>query len=332
MIRTKTLVNFIAQVPVNWIFEYYLKLDHKLDGREIRLTSVFNPSEKTPSMYLYVSRDGKYRFRDFSSGNRGSAVDMVAMLKGLSLSQAAMCILNDYNNYISANNYSSVEQTPHSKFQVVDYSARNWNSLDAKYWTSFGIGSKVLAKYNVMPLESYVFQNDQRKSVVKHHYIYGYFREDGLIYKIYQPKMVSSKFVKIRNYIQGSDQLKYAKPNLVIHSSLKDLMSFEQLGFKTMECVAPDSENTMIPDDMMWKLMDKYQTVITIFDNDEAGRKAVLKYKERYGVNGFTLDLEKDIADSVSKYGKQNVKDQLVPLLTECIYTCRRCPENSTSV
>ena len=82
----------------------------------------------------------------------------------------------------------------------------------------------------------------------------------------------------------------------------------------------------------MKEFRERYQTVTVLFDNDEAGLKAIERYKTRYGINGFTLDLEKDVSDSVVKHGKDFVKSELVPLLTECIHTCRRCPENSTSV
>jgi hypothetical protein len=161
-------------------------------------------------------------------------------------------------------------------------------------------------------------------------YMYGYFNGEGLLYKIYQPKNTSKKFLKIRNYTQGIEQLTFKKPNLVIHSSLKDLMAFEQLNFKTIECIAPDSENTRIPDKLMWELIGKYDTVTTIFDNDEAGMKAVQKYKDLYGIDGFVLDMEKDVADSIAKYGKEPVKTHLVTLLTEKIHTCKRCSETST--
>ena len=40
--------------------------------------------------------------------------------------------------------------------------------------------------------------------------------------------------------------------------------------------------------------------------------------------------MEKDVSDSIAKYGKEQVKNELVPLLTESIYTCRRCKEIST--
>lgn len=334
MIRTKIIASGIKDVPLTWIFEYYLKLDQKLDGKEIKITSIFNPSEKTPSMVLYISKDGKYRFTDFSSGNKGGAIDMVSMLYGMTVGEAATKILYDYNNYIvkGGNDVDFSDFKKQSKYQVTDYTARNWNSLDAKYWMHFGIGSKMLARYNVMPLESHVMDNGEKKFVIKGNYMYGYFREDGLMYKIYQPKTDGNKFIKVRNCIQGMEQLTYKKPNLIIHSSLKDLMAFEAMGFKTIECIAPDSENTFVPEDVMWQLIGKYETVITLFDNDDAGKKAVIKYREKYGINGTTLNMEKDVADSVARYGRDNVKDQLVPLLTECIHTCRRCPESSTSV
>jgi hypothetical protein len=332
VIKTTSIIISADDVPETWIFEHYLSIPEKLDGREVRMTSVFNPKERTPSMYLYLGKDKKYKFKDFSSGNGGSAIDLVKYLYGVNYGDAMNMIKGDYKKFIDGSSYRSIEYKETLKYKVVDYNGRKWTNLDAKYWMSYGIGSKTLEKYNVMPLEDYTMTNGEKQFKVSGPYIYGYLRKDGLIYKVYQPKCQSKKFMKVRSYIQGVEQLSYEKPNLVILSSLKDLMSFEQLKFKTIECIAPDSENSMIPESLMWDLISKYETVITIFDNDEAGMKAVSRYSEKYGINGFVLDLEKDISDSVSRHGKDFVKNELVPLLTECIHTCRRCPESSTSV
>jgi len=239
-------------------------------------------------------------------------------------------VIKDFNyTGLSTADYK-IDPSMTSSYHVHDYEARNWNSIDAKYWMSFGIGSKMLEKFNVMPLHSYKLRKENDIINIERPYMYGYFTNEGLLYKIYQPKNKSKKFMKLRNYTQGIEQLTFKKPNLVIHSSLKDLMAFEQLGFKTIECIAPDSENTRIPDKLMWELIGKYDTVITIFDNDEAGKKAVQRYKDMYGIDGFVLDMEKDVADSVAKYGKEPVKSHLVTLLTERINTCKRCSETST--
>jgi len=281
-------------------------------------------------MFLYLSEKGTYRFKDFSSGYFGDAFEMVAKLYGITFKKALERIINDYNESgVSAAGLKKAVLAT-SVYQVIDYETRNWNSLDAKYWTGFGITSKTLEKYNVMPLASYKMRKEDDIISIDRPYIYGYFNNEGLLCKIYQPKNTKKKFIKVRNFTQGVEQLTFKKPNLVIHSSLKDLMAFEQLNFKTIECIAPESENTRISDKLMWELIGKYDTVITLFDNDEAGMKAVEKYKSMYGINGFVLDMEKDVADSVAKYGKESVKAHLVSLLTEKIQTCKRCSETST--
>lgn len=329
MIKTKIAFRS-DDVPSAWVFEHYLGLQEKLQGQTLKIKSVFNPAEKTPSMFIYPCDNGKYKFKDFSSGHSGGAFDLVSKIYGISGVDAIKKAVEDYNSSEKCSTYYSGNISKAVSFQVCDYEARNWNSFDAKYWTQFGISSKTLEKFNVMPLSSYKMRKQDDMINIEKPYIYGYFNGEGLLYKIYQPKNINKKFLKVRNCIQGIEQLTFKKPNLVIHSSLKDLMSFEELKFKTIECIAPDSENSRIPDKIMWELIGKYDTVITLFDNDEAGLKAVQKYKELYGIDGFVLDMEKDVADSIAKYGKEPVKSHLVTLLTEKIYTCKRCSETST--
>lgn len=332
MIRTRTIISSVNEVPVTWIFEHYLHMAEKLTGQDVKMKSIFNPSEKTPSMFIYLGKDNVYRFKDFSTGNQGNAITLVEHMHGITYSKAVSKILKDYNDILLRGEYNINDFKKHSKYQVSDYEARCWTDLDAKYWTKFGISSKLLEEHNVMPLSYYKMAKDGQEIVINGHYLYGYFRADGLMYKIYQPKVEGKKFLKVRDYIQGSDQLTHKKPTLVITSSLKDLMSFKALKFKTIDCIAPDSENSMIPEAAMWNYIKEYETVITIFDNDEAGKKAIDKYNTRFGVTGFVLDLEKDISDSVAKYGKDTVKNELIPLLTERVYTCKRCNETSTLV
>ena len=57
MISTKILIPDIKSVPVTWVFEHYCRLDQKLTGQDIKIKSVFNPSERTPSMFIYFKQD-----------------------------------------------------------------------------------------------------------------------------------------------------------------------------------------------------------------------------------------------------------------------------------
>jgi DNA primase len=132
--------------------------------------------------------------------------------------------------------------------------------------------------------------------------------------------MVSDKkFIKIQNYTQGLDQLSYDKKYLLIVSSLKDLMAFIKLGISNIECIAPDSENTMLGESIMSKLKSKYSKIIVLFDNDEPGIKAAERYKTKYGINNIILDMSKDLSDSVKDHGVETVRDKLFPLLKQVL-------------
>jgi hypothetical protein len=144
-------------------------------------------------------------------------------------------------------------------------------------------------------------------------YLYGYFDNRGELYKIYQPKVKEKKFIKVGSYLQGYDQLS-GKPNLMIVSSLKDLMSIKSLKLPDYDYVAPDSENSMISKQYMDEFLEHFTHVQILLDNDEAGVKAMQRYVKQYNLTGYTLDLSKDIADSVKDYGPKSVRSALINL------------------
>jgi DNA primase len=95
-------------------------------------------------------------------------------------------------------------------------------------------------------------------------------------------------------------------------------MCLDGFGYN-IEIIAPDSENTIIKPYIIENLKNKYDKIITLFDNDNAGNNAVTKYKDLYGINGTTLNLSKDVSDSVKEYGFDKVHKELKPLLKEAI-------------
>jgi len=326
MISTKNLIYDLADVPREWVFEHYLNLTEKLTGQDIKIKSIFNTREKTPSMCVYLDRNNIYKFKDFSSGNGGDCLSLVQNLFNLpTRGTASFKIIEDYNQYVLNNGFNPIKSyKQHSKFKVTDYEMRHWNTLDQKYWMKYNIGSRLLSKYNVVPLEYYIMEktdeNDVLSSItIKGNYVYGYFKDDGTLYKIYQPKVKDSKFIKVRDYIQGSEQLTYDKPYLIITSSLKDLMAYNKLKISNSESIAPDSENTMIPENIMSNISSKYKGVCVLFDNDEPGIRAAEKYKLKYGFNYIVLNLEKDLSDSIEKHGVEKTRNVLLPLLKEIL-------------
>jgi hypothetical protein len=325
MLRTKSLISKLSDVPREWVFEYYLKLDEKLTGQDLKITSAFNLLEKNPSMFIYYAVSaGAYKFKDFSSQNKsGDGVTLVMeMFKLTTRGEAAHKIIEDYNQFTLDNKDMEIREFKvRAKYKVSVFTKRKWNSLDRSYWTPFNIGSKRLEHYNVVPLESYTMSKEEdgetKELLIKGNFIYGYFRNDGTLYKIYQPKVTDSKFIKVKEYIQGVDQLTFKKDYLIICSSLKDMAAMDELLFNNVECVAPDSENTLINENVVTVWGSKYKRILVLFDNDQAGIAAMERYNKMYGLPTVHLQIEKDLSDAIKAHGVDHIREVITPLLKQ---------------
>ena len=101
----------------------------------------------------------------------------------------------------------------------------------------------------------------------------------------------------------------------MIQASLKDLAVFSALKFPNIECIAPDSENTMITPEQMKYYIKKYKFISVLFDGDVAGKKAAIKYQQTYGIPYTNFEIEKDVARCAKQHGLKNTKIFLQPLL-----------------
>lgn len=326
MISTKSLISELNEVPREWVFEHYLKLEVKLCGQDHKVKSPFS-LDKTASFCIYFSKhNNRYMFKDFSTGKSGDGITLVQSLGRLTTrGEAAHKVITDYNQVtLNKEDFSLREFKIQEKYRVTEFVKRSWTNLDQKFWMSFHIGSKLLEHYQVFPLQSYKMikeiNGDLKELIIEgSNYIYGYFRTDGILYKIYQPMTKDNKFIKVREYIQGTDQLLFKGKYLIINSSLKDIMAFTRLGYKEAESTAPDSENTLIPLHVMNSYKLKYKAICTLFDQDLTGIKAMNKYESVYGVKGALLPLSKDLSDSMRDHSIQKVKEVLTPILKQAL-------------
>ena len=320
MFKTKNLVHDVKDVPVSWIFEHFCKLKEKLNGHDVKIKSMFNPKERTPSMCIYLNKDKVYRYKDFSSGKGGNAVDMVKELYSLTYHKAGQLIVEKYNDFVLHNNggYDLQEFKQASRYKVTSSTPRQWTTQDQYFWTQFNIGTKLLTEHNVVPLEYYCMEKDDKELRIHGNYLYGYYKKDGTLYKIYQPKTLDKKFIKVNDYVQGSEQLKQ-HPYLLITSSLKDIMALKSLKL-TIDIIAPDSENSLIRKELMTEYFKTYKKVIVMFDYDEAGIRAMEKYKDLYPeIKMAVLPMSKDPSDSIRDYGAKEVQTRIVPILNKLL-------------
>lgn len=312
MYSVRKAVFDLEDVPVEWVFENYLKLNERLRGQDVKMKSLFNPSDRNPSMYVYMCRNSKsYKFKCFSTGLQGSAVNLIMHLKSLDFAEAAKIIMEDYRKFIETGEYARAELKMESKWKLDSYNLRSWNQHDAAYWSPYNIGSNMLEKYNVKPIASYVMHKDGIESFErKARRIYGYFNKHDELCKIYQPEAEDKKFLVIKNYIQGWDQLQ-GKERLFICSSLKDIMSLDSLNVDA-DFIAPSSEIAGL--EIVMDFIQEYPEKYVIFDNDAVGIKMMQRYQEVYNLPYIHIPLSKDISDSVRDFGASKVKSYIKQL------------------
>jgi len=323
MFSTKNFVIEGSDVPSTWVFQYYLDLPERLTGQDLKIKSIFNPNERTPSFCIYVDKTVmQYKFKDFSTGKSGNKIDLVKLILGINFSEAMRTIVSDYNKFIKTSDYKEEKFIPQTRWEIDFINLRDWTVDDSNYWLSYRIGKSLLDTYNVKPIDYYNLvkqeSNEVKKLKIGSKFCYGYFDKNGEVYKVYQPHSKKHKFFKAKQYLQGFDQLKFNQPYLVICSSLKDAMCLRSMGYN-IEVIAPDSENTMIKPHIIEHLKKKYKKVITLFDNDEAGKNAVGKYANTYKIHGCVPTICKDISDAMVEIGFDKLHAMLKPLLKETL-------------
>lgn len=303
-------------VPNTWVFEKFLNLKERLTGQSVSICSIFNKNDKTPSMMIYLHENNRYKFKDFSTGLSGDAVDLIQKIYQLNTRQDAFRKTMDFWQKGDYESYT-VGELIKTEYEISEHNVRQWNTNDVKYWTAYHIGSKDLELYNVKPISSYTFKMTRGNEVTSNKFskpfCYGYFCNDGSLYKIYNPKDKRTKFIKVKDYIQGHEQLEFEGKWLVILASLKDLMAFKKLNMPNIECIAPDSENVMISTKQMEYYRKKYKLISVLFDNDGPGKKSAIKYNKVYNIPYTFFNVEKDIADCIKEHGIENTRMFLTP-------------------
>lgn len=318
MISTRSIVIDIEEVPVTWIYEHYCNLTERLTGQDVKIKSVLNARDNDPSFFIYY-KDGRYKWKDFSTGSGGNEIQLIIDLHKLSFTESVRKIVKDYSEFLvkTKNGYALPVFREQDRYELGSVKTRNWNNLDAVYWSQYGIGSEILERFNVKPIEEYTFistNRDKNNLVIRGNYMYGYYTSSNKPYKIYRPKAIDYKFIKVQDYIQGTDQLYFTKPYLVICSSLKDAMCLYAFGYN-IEVVAPDSENSIIRPEVINLYKQKYKGICTLMDNDTAGLKAMERYQQLYDIPYLHLKVEKDLSDAVKTHGIERVEEILTPML-----------------
>jgi len=306
--RIITKEDILKHVTQEEIYSLYL-------GEDISQLGVYHSplrDDNIPSFGLYFHKVERntLMFYDFATRDSGDFVVLVCKLFNLPYVEALKKIAFDLglsHLSVEANKqniqYTRILQKEQVKLGV---KLRNWSVQDKAFWSSFGIKKATLIKFNVFPI-SHVFYNDTGVKTSSLAYVYAEFKDGITSYKIYQPfETKIKKWINNANYSvhQGYKQLPNKGKILIVTKSLKDVMSIHDC--LNIPAIGLQSESVMMKDSVMDEYKNRFEHVICLFDNDEAGKKLTAMFSEAFQIPFFFVpELPKvtDFSDLVKSVG-----------------------------
>lgn len=253
----------------------------------------------------YFGSQKKLNFVDYSQGQTYDCIDVVMKTLMLSFQEAIGQIITDLliiKKHATITNFgynrtsSSCRESEKKEITVV---TKKWQKGDINFWTSFGLNSEILNKFNCYSIAKVWYDHKLIYEYNEEDPCFGYENKEGE-WKIYFPQRKKSskkqRFISNCSFLQGYAQLPSQGNVLVITSSLKDVMVLHKYG---VSAIAPSSEGVLIPKDIMDELKERFCHIYINGDYDPAGIRMAKKYKKHYGLCCvFTHDkYNKDISD-----------------------------------
>lgn len=323
-----TLENVLSKVSEYDIFKAYCPNFKEVDKKFV---AELNRSKKEdyPSANITYYK-GKLWYKDF--GNSDKAMDCFSYIQAkynLSFVQALSTVNLDFNlglqsyevhrpslNYIGLPDIKFFIKEKEST--IIRPKFRQWLKRDVEYWAvEFSILKPTLELYGVKPVQWYLL-NDKFIQCENLAYSYLINKEKGVnYYKIYSPLSKSFKWITNckSNQYQGLNQLKQSGELLIITKSLKDVMELYQLGYSS---IAPANEAVGIDEDFMQSMKSRFNEVILLYDNDDAGIKGANRISLQHDIRSVIIPYEygtKDLSDTIKLYGADKGREIMKGLL-----------------
>jgi hypothetical protein len=269
--------------------------------------------DSNPSFGLFSNKNTLLH-KDFGDNNYiGNCINFVQQLTGLTYQEAIHKIIYDLRLNSSAVRRHNEIFSPKDK-TLIQITQRPFNSLDIRYWNTYGISVEDLIKEDVFSIES-LYINKQRLTPHELAFAYLFIDGDEEFLKIYQPfgrqKWLSNVPVKRALHL---DRLEHKSDVVTIAKSKKDKIVLKKLITDVYEC---QKEGTEVISDYLDDFLDNhYDRKICFFDNDEPGKRANRALNPRGYEwinipNAYYNEGIKDPSDFVRIYGYKELEKLL---------------------
>ena len=271
-------------------------------------------TDKNGSCRIVISASGIPYYTDYGNGDYFLAFDYVSKKYGSNYHETCNIIANDFGlkstnfkvtpQLLLANDVPKLVKIK-SNIQVV---IRPFNLLDYYYWNQFNISLATLQFFNVKACKNVYLVKGDKHYVFNHKndnplYSYKFFKNNTEYLKIYSPYSATKEGKWLSNVgadcLQGYDQLPEVGDILFITKSLKDVMTFYELGYSS---VGLQAETNKLSKKSYNELVKRFKRVILVLDRDDQGYTSTGDFLLEYDIEFFFIDDEKDISDYIKKY------------------------------
>lgn len=309
------------------VFKHYISNPIKI-GRNF-LNPLYEDTCASCNIYFDRHHD-VYKMKDFGNDDySGDCFSFVGNLKGLNCRNSSdfITILELINREMSLGLDRSFGVTPkpltfqrHNTKQMCTSScetniqehkpyriqSKEFSQRELAFWNQSGINIELLQHYNVVSLAEFSSENRDSKPFAfqstMSEPIFGYLHKQYV--KIYRP-FSKVRFLyggTIESYCFGLEQLPNKASLLFITGGEKDVLTLAAHGF---HAICFNSETSIIPAKIIYKLSFRFKHIILLYDVDKTGITASAKQEvalKQYGVKRLLLPLSgdknaKDISD-----------------------------------
>jgi len=289
-------------------------------------------NDTNPSCRIVVSASGIPYYKDYGNGDYFLAFDYVSRKYGANYHETCNIIANDFGlkrtNLSVTPQLLLVNDTPKlvkvkSNIKVI---VKPFSLIDYNYWNQYCISLTTLQFFNVKAV-SHVYLNKKDKHYVFEYknnqplYSYRFYKNNTEYLKIYNPYSPTKEGKWLTNVgsdcLQGYDQLKISGDLLIITKSMKDVLCLYEMQYSS---VAVQAETNDLSKKSYEELKKRFTTIISLYDNDEAGKNGAQKLLDKYNILPiFIPEITgcKDISDFIKLKGLEKAKKLIIKLINE---------------
>lgn len=278
-------------------------------------------SDKNASCRILVSGNGIPYYKDYGNGDYFLAFDYVSRKYGSSYHETCNIIANDFGlkrtnlnvtpQLLLSNDTPKLVKTK-SNIQVI---VKPFSLIDYDYWLQYGISLQTLQFFNVKAVSHVYLNKGDRHYVFEYKnsnplYSYKFFKNNTEYLKIYNPYSITKEGKWLSNVgsdcLAGYDQLPLTGDLLILTKSLKDTMSYFELGYNAISFQA---ETNKISKKSWDELSKRFKRIVLNFDDDDAGRNATTNFVLDHAIDFYFIDGGcKDLSDYIQRYGLKKAK------------------------